>query len=313
MKENLFIIVGPTGIGKTKISIELAKALNGEIISADSMQIYKYMDIGTAKVTKEEMEGIPHHLINIINPDEDFTVSNYKENAKKIISEINSAGKLPIVVGGTGLYINSLIYDLNFTKVVSDDNLRIQLEKIADKYGNDFLHKKLEAVDEKSAEKIHKNDIKRIIRAIEIYKITGKPMSVHNKNFRKPNNEYNLTMIGLNMDRKKLYEKINNRVNSMIDKGLLEEVKALLDMGYSKDLVSMEGIGYKEIIMYLEGHISLERAIEIIQQASRNYAKRQLTWFRRNETINWINIEEFPSFDNLIEDIILKFKTNTFK
>lgn len=313
MKENLFIIVGPTGIGKTRVSISLAKALNGEVISADSMQIYKHMNIGTGKIRKKEMEGISHHLIDIVNPDEDFTVSNYKRSAKKIISEINSRGKLPIVAGGTGLYINSLIYDLNFTKVASNDKLRIELEDIGDEYGNEFLHNKLKEIDEKSAVKIHKNDRKRVIRAIEIYKVTGKPMSLHNKDFRKPNNEYNLTMIGLNMDRKKLYEKINSRVDLMIKNGLLEEVKSLLDMGYNKELISMQGIGYKEIIMYLEGDISLDESIELIQKGSRNYAKRQLTWFKRNEKINWINVDDFSHFNHLIDHIILQFNSKSFK
>lgn len=313
MKENLFILTGPTAIGKTNVSIELAKALNGEIISADSMQIYKHMDIGTAKIKKEEMQEIPHYLVDIIDPDEDFTVANYKENAQKFISEINSKEKLPIVVGGTGLYINSLIYDLNFTKVPSDPKLREKLEKIGEEYGNDFLHNKLKQIDEESSIKINKNDRKRIIRAIEIYKITGKPRSLHNNNFRKPNNEYNFTMIGLNMDRKDLYDRINARVDSMIDNGLLDEVKSLLDMGYNKDLISMQAIGYKELIMYLEGKISLEESIEVIKKASRHYAKRQLTWFRRNEFINWINIDAFPDKSSLIEYIICNFKNKTFQ
>ena len=313
MKENLFIRVGPTGIGKTNLSIELAKALNGEIISADSMQIYKYMDIGTAKVSKDEMKGVPHYLVDIVNPDEDFTVSNYKENAKKIISEINLKGKLPIVVGGTGLYINSLIYDLNFTKVTSDNKLRDRLEDIGNEYGNEFLHNKLKNIDKISAEKINKNDRKRVIRAIEIYKITGKPMSTHNKDFRKPNNEYNETIIGLNMDRAKLYEKINHRVDLMINDGLIDEVKFLLNMGYNKNLVSMQGIGYKEIIMYLEGNISLEESIQIIKKGSRNYAKRQLTWFRRNKQIHWVNIDDYSDFNILVEELAYNFKNKDFK
>lgn len=313
MKENLFIIVGPTGIGKTSVSISLAKALDGEIVSADSMQIYKYMNIGTAKIQNEEMKDIPHYLVDFVNPDVDFTVSNYKRNAKKIISEINSREKLPIVVGGTGLYINSLIYDLNFTKVISNEKLRIKLENMADEFGNKFLHNRLKEIDPKSAEKIHKNDRKRVIRAIEIYEVTGKPMSLHNKDFRKPNDEYNLTMIGLNMDRKKLYEKINKRVNIMIEKGLIEEVKGLLKMGYNKDLISLEGIGYKEIIMYLEDDISLDESIELIKKNSRNYAKRQLTWFRRNEKVNWLDLDDFSDFNSLIKHIIFKYENKGFK
>lgn len=308
MKESLFILIGPTAIGKTKVSVELAKILNGEILSADSMQIYKYMDIGTAKIKKEEMEDIPHYLIDIVSPDEEFTVSNYKENAKKIISKINSKGKLPMVVGGTGLYVNSLIYDLNFTKVPSDIRIREELDSLANKYGNEFLHSKLEKIDKVSAEKIYANDRKRVIRAIEIYKMTGKPMSIHNENFRKPNNEYNLTMIGLNMDRKKLYDRINTRVDLMFQEGLIDEVKSLLSMGYTKELVSMKGIGYKEVIMYLDGSITLDESMEMIKKGSRNYAKRQLTWFRRNEMINWINIDDFSDFNSLIENIIYSLK-----
>lgn len=308
MKESLFILIGPTAIGKTKVSVELAKILNGEILSADSMQIYKYMDIGTAKIKKEEMEDIPHYLIDIVSPDEEFTVSNYKENAKKIISKINSKRKLPMVVGGTGLYVNSLIYDLNFTKVPSDIRIREELDSLANKYGNEFLHSKLEKIDKVSAEKIYANDRKRVIRAIEIYKMTGKPMSIHNENFRKPNNEYNLTMIGLNMDRKKLYDRINTRVDLMFQEGLIDEVKSLLSMGYTKELVSMKGIGYKEVIMYLDGSITLDESMEMIKKGSRNYAKRQLTWFRRNEMINWINIDDFSDFNSLIENIIYSLK-----
>lgn len=312
MKENLFILIGPTAVGKTDVSIELAKRLNGEIISADSMQIYKYMNIGTAKIKKEEMQGIPHYLVDIIKPDKDFTVSNYKEKAKSIIKDINKRNKLPIVVGGTGLYVNSLIYDLNFTKVESDDKLRCKLDNLGNKYGNEYLHDKLKKVDIESARKININDRQRIIRAIEIYKLTGKPRSEHNKNFRKLNNEYNLSMVGLNMDREKLYNRINHRVDIMIDNGLVEEVKSLLERGYKKSLISMQGIGYKEIIMYLEGDITLDKSIEIIKQGSRNYAKRQLTWFRREKRVNWVNVDDFSDLNSLVDHIVCNFKNKSF-
>lgn len=303
-KDNLFILIGPTAIGKTALSVELAKRINGEIISADSMQIYKYMNIGSAKITKEEMENIPHHLIDIIFPNEDFTVADFKNNAVKLIKDINSRGKLPIVAGGTGLYINSLVYNLNFTQVAPNEEIRVKLESLGDKHGNEYLHQELEKIDIESAEKISVNDRKRIIRAIEIFEITGKPMSEHNKNFRVPVEDYNLVMIGLNMDRKELYNRINLRVDIMIEEGLVEEVNNLLKMGYNKELVSMQGIGYKEIIMYLEGNISLEKSIELIKQGSRNYAKRQLTWFRRDNRIKWVNVDKFSNLDDLSQYII---------
>lgn len=303
-KDNLFILVGPTASGKTSVSIELAKKLNGEIISADSMQIYKHMDIGTAKVTPEEMEDIPHYLIDIVYPDEEFTVADYKENAEKFIADINSRKKLPIVVGGTGLYVNSLVYDLNFTQVPPNEEIRNRLESLADKYGNEYIHKMLEKIDNESYNKINVMDRKRIIRAIEIYEVTGKPMSEQNKNFRKPIDKYNLVVVGLNMDREKLYERINLRVDKMVEEGLVEEVSKLLEMGYNKDLVSMQGIGYKEIISYLEGELTLEESLELIKKGTRNYAKRQLTWFRRDKRIKWVNVDEFSSMDYLIEYII---------
>lgn len=303
MKENLFILIGPTAIGKTDLSIDLAKKLNAEIISADSMQIYKYMDIGTAKVTKDEMDGVPHHLIDFIYPDEEYSVSDYQRDATKLIAEINSRDRLPMVVGGTGLYINSLVYNLNFAKVPPDEEYRLELEGLADRYGDNYLHSMLKEIDEKSSLSISKNDRKRIIRALEVYKVTGKTMSQHNENFRKEVDKYNLTMICLNMDREKLYERINRRVDIMIEAGLVDEVKAILEKGYDKNLVSLKGIGYKEIIMYLDNEISLDQAIEKIKQGSRNYAKRQLTWFRRDKRIKWINKDDFESFNELSQYI----------
>lgn len=303
-RENLMVIVGPTAVGKTAISIKLAKILNGEIISADSMQIYKYMDIGTAKVTPEEMEGIPHYLIDVVYPDEEFTVADYKELAEKIISDINKKGKIPIVVGGTGLYVNSLVYDLNFTKVPPNEKIRKRLNELADKYGNEYIHNMLEKIDKESSKRIHVSDRKRIIRAIEIYEVTGIPMSEQNRDFRKQNDRYNLAMIGLNMDRDKLYERINMRVDKMIENGLIAEVANLLKMGYTKELTSMQGIGYKEIIKYLEGELTLEESIELIKKGSRNYAKRQLTWFRRDSRIKWFNLDEYSNLDILVNQIV---------
>lgn len=300
MKEKLIVIIGPTGIGKTSLSLEIAKEIDGEIISADSMQIYKYMNIGTAKVEKDEMQMVTHHLVDFLRPDEDFSVSDYRENAKEKITMINRKNKVPILVGGTGLYVNSLVYDLNFTKVASDESIRARLEKEKDQLGKEYIFDILKDVDPKSAEKINVNDIKRVIRAIEIYEITDKPMSEHNNNFRKLNHDYDLIMIGLNMDREKLYNRINQRVDLMIESGLVEEVKGLLDMGYGKDLISMQAIGYKEIIMYLYGEITFDIALEMIKKASRNYAKRQLTWFRRDDRIEWFNIDEYDNLNKLV-------------
>lgn len=310
MKDNLFILIGPTAIGKTSLSIDLAKRLNGEIISADSMQIYKHMDIGTAKVTKEEMENIPHYLVDIIPPDEGFTVSDYKSKATMHINDINKRGKLPIVVGGTGLYINSLVYDLNFAGVSPNEEIRQKYESLANEFGNEYLHKKLLEVDRASGERLDVNNVQRIIRALEIYEVTGKTMTEQYKDFRVPIQDYNLVMVCLNMDRATLYERINQRVDIMIEEGLIEEVKSILDMGYSKNLVSLKAIGYKEIIMYLDGFISLEDAINLIKKGSRNYAKRQLTWFRRDDRIKWIDIDSFHDPDEMSSYIETLVKSN---
>lgn len=300
MKEKLFVLTGPTAVGKTSLSIALAKKLGGEIISADSMQIYKYMDIGTAKVKAEEMEDVPHHLIDIVYPDEEFTVSDYQKQATKLIKELNQKGRLPIIVGGTGLYINSLVYELQFAKVPPNEELRQRYEELANTYGNEYLHEKLSRIDEESSQRIHVADRKRIIRALEIYEETGKTMTEYNKNFRKETNKYDLAMVCLNMDRAQLYERINKRVDLMLNDGLVEEVKVILKMGYDKESVALQGIGYKEIIMYLDGQISFDRAVELIKQGSRNYAKRQLTWFRRDKRIHWVDVGDFDGFEELI-------------
>lgn len=310
-KKSLFILVGPTAIGKTSLSIELAKRLNGEIISADSMQIYKYMDIGTAKITNEEKEDIAHFLIDEVNPDEEFSVSDFQSMAKNYIKEISERDKLPMVVGGTGLYINSLIYDLDFTSSVSNWVLRTKYEKEAREYGNEYLYKKLKEIDPSSASRIHMNNTKRVIRALEVYNETGKPMSDFYKDFRKPNEEFNITMIGLTMDREKLYERINKRIDIMMNEGLVLEVKKLLEKGYNENLTSMQGIGYKEIVKYLKGEYSLEEATDLIKKGSRRYAKRQLTWFRREEIIHWINLDDFNNKIDLI-DYIIKYKECKF-
>ena len=303
MKDNLLVIMGPTAIGKSSLAIELAKKIDGEIISADSMQIYKYMDIGSAKIKAKEMEGISHHMIDIVSLDEDYSVQDYQKQVKNIIRDVNSRNKLPILTGGTGLYINSLTYKLDFAGVKKDDKIRKKYEDMALEYGNEYIHEKLYEIDRDSYEKIKTADVKRVVRALEIYELTGKTMTEYNKNFRLENDQYNLNMFCINMDRKKLYDRINTRVDHMIDEGLVDEVKEILNMGYDKNLIALKGIGYKEIIMYLEDEISLLDALEMIKKGSRNYAKRQLTWFRRDRRINWINIEEFKNNIDIVNYI----------
>ncbi len=302
-KEKLLVILGPTGVGKTSVSIEVAKNLKGEIISCDSMQIYKYMNIGTAKIMPEEMDNIPHYLIDIVYPDEEFTVHDFKLKAEEYIYNINNGGHLPILVGGTGLYLNSIVYELKFTNVEPNFELREKYNLIADKYGNEKLYKELLKIDPISAKNININDRKRIIRALEIFQVTGKPMSSYNKDFRRETNKYNLIMIGLTMDRPILYSRINNRVDKMFEIGLIEEVETLLNMGYTKDLVSMKAIGYKEIFPYLDGRVSLEETSELLKRNTRRYAKRQLTWFRRDKRIKWIDVGKFNSTKSIGEYI----------
>lgn len=309
-KKNLLLIIGPTAIGKTDISINVAKKLNGEIISADSMQIYKFMDIGTAKIKPEEMEEIPHYLIDVVYPNEEFTVADFKYNAEKHINNITDAGKLPIIAGGTGLYINSLVYELKFTRVKANEEFRKKYNKIAEENGNEFIYNELCKIDPAYSNKISINDKKRIIRALEIYNETGKPMSYYNKNFREKSDKYNLTMIGLNTDRDVLYSRINLRVDKMIQEGLVDEVKDLLNRGYNKNLSSMQAIGYKEIISYLEEKIGLDEAIDNLKRNTRRFAKRQLTWFRRDDRIKWIDVSKFNNNDDISSYIVNYFKNN---
>ena len=264
-KKPLIILTGPTAVGKTSLSVKLAKAVDGEIVSADSMQVYKYMDIGTAKITKDEMGDIPHYLISEFEPDEEFSVVKYQQLAKKYISSIHERNKFPILVGGTGFYIQAVLYDIDFEENESDTSYREELEQLALTKGSDYLHGLLAKVDPNSAKAIHPNNIKRIIRALEYIKLTGNPISAHNEEQRSKESPYNYKYFVLNRDRAKLYEIINRRVDVMIDNGLIDEVKNLLDMGYTKDMVSMQGLGYKEIIAYLEGEYSLNDAIDILK------------------------------------------------
>ena len=303
MKKKILVIGGPTAVGKTELSIELAKRLNGEIISADSMQIYKYMDIGSAKVSKEEMNGVVHHLIDVVDPSINFSVADYKEQGEKTIKEIISRGKLPIIVGGTGLYINSLTCNMNFTEAEKDEEYRKELDKLANKHGNNYIHEMLKEIDPISYKEIHANNRKRVIRALEVYKLTGNPFSSYNAGEDFYKSEYDVYYYVLTMDREKLYERINLRVDIMMEKGLLEECIKLKEMGYTSSMQSMQGIGYKEILYYLEGNVKLQEAINMIKQGSRNYAKRQLTWFRRDPRVTFLDKDKL-SYVEILEKVI---------
>ncbi|WP_439741188.1 tRNA (adenosine(37)-N6)-dimethylallyltransferase MiaA [Bacillus pseudomycoides] len=288
--EKVAVIIGPTAVGKTKLSIDLAKALNGEIISGDSMQIYRTMDIGTAKVTMEEMEGIPHYMIDIKNPEDSFSVAEFQELVRGHIREITERGKLPIIVGGTGLYIQSVLYDYQFTDEAGDPVYREELEKLATEHGVEYVHEKLREVDPESASRIHMNNVRRVIRALEIFHTTGQKMS---DQLEKQENEllYDVSLIGLTMDRGMLYDRINLRVDLMVKQGLLQEVKALYENGV-RDCQSIQAIGYKELYNYFEGHVSLEEAIMQLKTNSRRYAKRQLTWFRNKMDVTWFDVTD---------------------
>ncbi|GAA0076414.1 tRNA (adenosine(37)-N6)-dimethylallyltransferase MiaA [Clostridium sp. CTA-5] len=282
MKQKILVLGGPTAVGKTELSIKLAEKLNGEIISADSMQIYKQMDIGSAKVTKEEMRDVKHHMIDIISPEQEFSVADFKELGEKSLNEIITKGKLPMIVGGTGLYINSLTCNVTFTESEKDEEYRTHLENLANEHGNNYIHAMLKEIDPISFNSIHPNNRKRVIRALEVFKTTGKPFSSYNAGDEFYRTDYDVFYYVLTMDREKLYNRINQRVDIMINQGLIDECIELKKLGYTSDMQSMQGIGYKEILYYLEDKISLEESINLIKQGSRNYAKRQLTWFRRD-------------------------------
>lgn len=298
----LVILTGPTAVGKTNLSIQLAKKMNMEIISADSMQIYKFMDVGSAKVTEDEMNGVKHYLIDEVTPDYSFSVSEFQERANDYINQIVKKGKLPLVTGGTGLYLNSLIYNMDFAKSDADNELREMLRLELEENGIDYMYEKLKSLDEEAANRIHKNNTKRVIRAIEVC-MSGKKMSDFSSDL-KLNEKYEPIIIVLNRDREHLYRRINKRVDIMISQGLEDEVKTLLNMGYSSDLVSMQGIGYKEIIKYLNNEYTYEEAIEIIKRDSRRYAKRQLTWFRRYENAKWFDLDNYNDEKILLNDVI---------
>lgn len=293
IKEPLIILTGPTAVGKTALSVSLAKAIGGEIISADSMQVYRHMDIGSAKVTKEEMQGVPHHLIDVLEPTEEFNVVLFQQMARQAVEEIRGRGHIPILVGGTGFYIQALLYDIDFTENDEDTALRRSLEALAKREGPDALYERLRAVDPESCESIHAHNIKRVIRAIEFYEKTGKKISAHNREQRQNSPSYRSAYFVLNDERDTVYRRIDMRVDLMMELGLVEEVRALQAMGCHRGMVSMQGLGYKEIMSYLEGEISLEEAVYLIKRDTRHFAKRQLTWFRREKEVIWIEKNVF--------------------
>ncbi len=304
-KRPLIILTGPTAVGKTAASIGLAKAVGGEIISADSMQVYRQMDIGSAKITKEEMQGIPHYLVDVLDPEEAFNVVRFQELAKEAMEEIFRNRHIPIVVGGTGFYIQALLYDIDFTENDSDLSFREELEKKAREEGAESLHALLEKADPQAAAQIHPHNVKRVIRALEFNRKTGQKISEHNERERQKESPYNFAYFVLTDDRKALYERIDRRVDKMMEQGLLEEVRRLKDRGLPGDSVSMQGLGYKELFAYLEGEYSLEEAVRIIKRDTRHFAKRQLTWFRRERDVVWIDRQETGQDEQKILDSML--------
>lgn len=292
-KQKLVIMTGPTAVGKSALAIALAKRIGGEIISADSMQVYRHMDIGSAKLMPEEMDGVRHHLIDVLEPIEEFNVVIFQRMAKEAMEEIWQRGHIPILTGGTGFYIQAVLYDIDFTENDEDTSLRTQLETLAGNEGNEILYDRLRQIDPEACETIHPNNLKRVIRAIEFYEKTGKKLSQHNKEQHENPSPYCFAYFVLNDDRTKLYEKIDKRVDKMLEQGLVAEVESLKNMGCTRDLVSMQGLGYKEILDYLNGDCSLEEAVYLIKRDTRHFAKRQLTWFRREKEVIWVNKEEF--------------------
>ena len=299
-KKPLVVLTGPTAVGKTKLSIELAKAINGEIISADSMQVYKYMDIGSAKITPQEMQGIPHHLIDVLDPKDDFNVVIFKQKCAECMEGIYERGHIPILTGGTGFYIQAVLRDIDFTENEENTEYRASLEKMAEEKGAEVLHEMLKAVDPESADIIHANNIKRTIRALEYYYLTGEKISTHNEQEKEKQSAYSSCYFVLTDERERLYDRIDQRVDEMLNSGLIEEVRALRDRGCHKGQVSMQGLGYKEILSFLEGEITLEEAVYLIKRDTRHFAKRQLTWFRREKDVIWIDKKEFLYDDKKI-------------
>lgn len=304
----LIILTGPTAVGKTALSIGLAKAVDGEIISADSMQVYRKMNIGTAKIQQSEMQGVRHHLIDILDPGEDFNVVLFKKYALEAMKDIYSREKIPVVVGGTGFYIQALLYDINFEDNDNDMSYREELQTLAAEHGNSYIHDMLAGVDPESAEKIHENNVKRVIRALEFYKKTGMKISKHNEAESQKESPYNFEYFVLNDDRQKLYDRIDRRIDIMLADGLLDEVRSLVYEGYSRDLVSMQGLGYKEMIDYIQERYTLDEAVYTLKRDTRHFAKRQVTWFKREKQVTWVNKNEFDSEADILSFMIERLR-----
>ncbi len=322
MKQPLIIIAGPTAVGKSSLSVELAKRINAQIISADSMQVYKYMDIGTAKITSEQMQGIKHYLIDELCPDEEFNVTIYKERAERYIKQISEAGSIPMIVGGTGFYIQAVLYDIDFTEhndlcadnnavmETEDTSYRAELYKLAEQNGRDLLFDKLTEVDPEYANIIHRNNVKKVIRALEYHHLTGNKLSEHNLEQSQKASPYNSIFFVINDDRRKIYDRINHRVDDMFRDGLEAEVKALMDRGYGREHISMLGIGYKEVMDYFDGKYSLDEVKEIIKKGTRHYARRQITWFKREKNTIQINLSEFYNMEAITEFMVDTIKNH---
>ena len=304
-KKPMVILTGPTAVGKTALSIRLAKEINGAVISADSMQVYRHMDIGSAKIRPEEMQGVKHYLIDILEPEEEFHVVRFVEEAKAALEEIYQNGQIPIIAGGTGFYIQALLYDINFDGQDCDADYRRELEQIAEEKGAEYLHQMLEEVDAESAKAIHANNTKRVIRALEFYHVSGKKISEHNETEHQKESPYNFAYFVLTDERERLYKRIEARVDAMMEEGLLDEVRLLKERGATKEMVSMQGLGYKEILAYLDGEYPLEEAVRILKRDTRHFAKRQLTWFRREKDTIWMNKDEFDYNEDLILEKML--------
>lgn len=306
MKRPMIILAGPTAVGKTAASIRLAKAVGGEIISADSMQVYRHMDIGSAKIRPEEMEGVPHYLVDVLEPEEDFNVVRFQQMAKAAAEEIYSRGRIPIAAGGTGFYIQALLYDIDFTENDGDSSFRRKLEKTAEEKGGEYLHSLLQEADPEAALQIHPHNIKRMIRALEFHHQTGGKISEHNETEREKESPYNFAYFVLTDDRSRLYDRIDRRVDLMMEEGLLDEVRFLKERGVRRDSTAMQGLGYKELYAFLDGEYPLEEAVRIIKRDTRHFAKRQLTWFKRERDVIWADKSVIGQDDDAVIDFILK-------
>lgn len=294
-KPRLLVLIGPTAVGKTKLSIQIAKEFDCEIISGDSMQVYRGMDIGTAKITKDEMEGVPHHLIDIHEPDYPYSVAEFQEQSQRLINEITERGKLPFIVGGTGLYVESVCYGYQFSESGADEEFRKEQFRYADENGAEALHRRLAEIDPESAERLHPNDLRRVVRALEVFHVTGIPLSSQLAP-QKKESPYRLCLVGLTMDRQMLYNRIEERIDLMLQQGLVDEVAALMEKGFGPGLVAMQGLGYKEIVSYLQGECSYEEAVTLLKRDTRRFAKRQLSWFRHMKDIEWVDVTDSGNF-----------------